>query len=78
MLHTKKDSTSSALTHDIHFWQGSTSSQDEIGSVAVFAAQLDEFLGDGPVQHRQVQGSEEESFLKVGKKVGGVLGAKGQ
>lgn len=39
--------------------------QDEVGSTAVFATQLDEFLGGGAVQHRQVQGAEDEEFSKV-------------
>ncbi|XP_032905039.1 gelsolin isoform X1 [Amblyraja radiata] len=36
--------------HIIYFWQGSDSSQDEIGTSAILTAQLDEELGGGPVQ----------------------------
>ncbi|MGH0153910.1 UNVERIFIED_CONTAM: hypothetical protein FKN15_061889 [Acipenser sinensis] len=36
--------------HLIYTWQGSDSSQDEIGASAILSAQLDEELGGGPVQ----------------------------
>ncbi|XP_066568739.1 gelsolin isoform X1 [Amia ocellicauda] len=36
--------------HIIYMWQGSDSSQDEIGASAILGAQLDEELGGGPVQ----------------------------
>lgn len=39
--------------------------QDEFGSVAVFAAQLDDYLGGSPVQYRQVQQLEDAEFRKV-------------
>ncbi|XP_041098671.1 gelsolin-like isoform X1 [Polyodon spathula] len=38
--------------HLIYTWQGSDSSQDEIGASAILSAQLDEELGGGPVQIR--------------------------
>ena len=44
--------------------------QDEAGSNAFFATQLDESLGGAPVQHREVQGEESEGFLKVGLRSG--------
>ncbi|GFR40113.1 hypothetical protein Agub_g667 [Astrephomene gubernaculifera] len=53
------------LRHHIHFWLGKDSSTDEAGSVAIFAAQLDEALGGGPVQFRQPQGSESPEFLRL-------------
>ena len=51
------------LLHRIHFWQGRDSTQDEVGSVAIFAAQLDSQLGGSPVQHREVQGDESKEFF---------------
>eukprot|EP00794_Sanderia_malayensis_P007449 gene7449-8271_t len=51
--------------HIIYFWQGSKSTADEKGSSAMFAQQLDEELGGGPVQVRVVQNKEPEHFLRV-------------
>ncbi|XP_041036231.1 advillin [Carcharodon carcharias] len=50
------------LKHDIHFWIGMKSSQDEQGAAAIYTIQLDEYLEGGPVQHREVQGHESETF----------------
>ncbi|CAB1315160.1 unnamed protein product [Coregonus sp. 'balchen'] len=44
-----------SLSYDIHYWIGSQSSQDEQGAAAVYTIQLDEFLGSGPIQHREAQ-----------------------
>ncbi|KAG1674837.1 hypothetical protein FOA52_015225 [Chlamydomonas sp. UWO 241] len=58
----KQDDETEKLLHDIHFWIGAESSQDEAGCVALFAMQLDDFLGGSPVQHRQVQQQEDAEF----------------
>jgi gelsolin len=58
----KPDPKSNELAYDVHFWIGSQSSQDEYGTAAYKTVELDTFLDDKPVQHREVQGYESELF----------------
>ncbi|PIO33168.1 hypothetical protein AB205_0017310, partial [Aquarana catesbeiana] len=73
LLYTKKSGNS--LLYDIHYWIGNDSSQDEQGSAAIYTIQLDDYLGGGPVQHREVQGYESESFKGYFKQ--GIIYKKG-
>ncbi|XP_035007781.1 advillin isoform X1 [Hippoglossus stenolepis] len=73
LLSTQK--VGSSLSYDIHYWIGSTSSQDEQGAAAVYTIQLDEFLGCTPVQHREVQNHESDAFRGYFKQ--GIIYKKG-
>lgn len=53
------------LSWDLHFWLGLESSQDERGAAAVLTTQMDEHLGGGPVQYRQIQGYENAKFMSL-------------
>ncbi|XP_034558453.1 scinderin like b [Notolabrus celidotus] len=55
--------TTLAPSYNIHMWMGDECSQDESGATAIFASQLDDFLGGGPVQYREVQNAESNTFL---------------
>ncbi|KAJ8023049.1 Gelsolin-like protein 2 [Holothuria leucospilota] len=58
----KKESDSEELFHDVHFWIGQYSTQDEYGTAAYKTVELDHFLDDKPVQHREVMNHESELF----------------
>ncbi|XP_051975842.1 gelsolin-like [Xyrauchen texanus] len=49
----------------IYIWQGEDSSQDEKGSSAILAAQLDAELGGAAVQVRVIQGKEPPQLMSV-------------
>lgn len=70
VMNTYMEKESKKLKWDVHFWLGKESSQDEIGVAAYKAIELDDLLDDGPIQHREVQGSESELFKSYFKKGG--------
>lgn len=67
MLQTTLEEGGEQLLYDIYFWIGKESSQDEYGVAAYKTVELDDLLGDAPVQHREVQHHESDSFLKCFK-----------
>ncbi|KAL7548222.1 hypothetical protein ACHAWF_011523 [Thalassiosira exigua] len=62
VLETAKDPAGDKLLHDVYFWIGSQSTQDEYGVAAYKVVELDELLGGEPVQHREVEGRESRGF----------------
>jgi gelsolin len=58
----KPDPNSDELAYDLHFWIGANSSQDEYGTAAYKTVELDTFLDDMPVQHREVEDNESDLF----------------
>ncbi|KAM4699877.1 advillin isoform 1-T2 [Discoglossus pictus] len=73
LLSTRK--SGSSLHYDIHYWIGKDSSQDEQGSAAIYTIQLDDYLGGSPVQHREAQNYESDSFKGYFKQ--GIIYKKG-
>jgi len=62
VLKTYKEEESDELKYDVHFWIGKYSTQDEYGTAAYKTVELDTFLDDKPIQHREVQGHESALF----------------
>ncbi|XP_069053750.1 advillin isoform X1 [Lepisosteus oculatus] len=73
LLSTQRCGTT--VSYHAHYWIGSESTQDEQGAAAIYITQLDEFLGGRPVQHREVQGHESDTFRGYFKQ--GVIYKKG-
>ncbi|XP_064634759.1 severin-like isoform X2 [Lineus longissimus] len=48
--------------YDVHFWIGAHSTQDEYGTAAYKTVELDTFLKDKAIQHREVQNHESDLF----------------
>ncbi|KAG5774273.1 hypothetical protein H9Q72_000341 [Fusarium xylarioides] len=53
------------LVHDIFFWLGKHTSQDEAGTAAYKTVELDEFLKGSATQHREIQEAPSDDFLAL-------------
>lgn len=71
-LNTYEEKETKKLLHDLHFWLGTETTQDEAGTAAYKTVELDTFLKDLPVQHREVEGHESGLFLSYFEKKGGL------
>ncbi|KAI1760911.1 putative actin-binding protein Fragmin [Hypoxylon sp. FL1150] len=57
------------LAHDIFFWLGSKTSQDEAGTAAYKTVELDEYLRGVATQHRELQKEPSEDFVALFSRV---------
>ncbi|KAF9692607.1 hypothetical protein EKO04_009594 [Ascochyta lentis] len=64
VLHTEQVRSDAAthLIHDIFFWLGRATTQDEAGTAAYKTVELDEFLHGSATQHRELQTSPSDAF----------------
>jgi len=67
ILHTIK--VQDKLAYDVYFWLGAETTQDEAGTAAYKTVELDDLLGDLPVQYREVNGNESQRFLDLWGKI---------
>jgi len=67
VLHTYKvgEGNQQKLIHEIFFWLGSKTSQDEAGTAAYKTVELDEFLGGTATQHREIQQAPSDAFIAL-------------
>lgn len=65
VLHSYKVGEKEKLVHEIFFWLGAKTSQDEAGTAAYKTVELDEFLRGSATQHREIQSQPSEDFLAL-------------
>lgn len=71
ILYTYKDpENENDLDHNLFYWHGSNASQDEQGTAAYKSVELDDLLGGEPVQYRETQACESETFKAALKSAG--------
>lgn len=60
------------MRYDVHFWLGTATTQDEAGTAAYKTVELDHYLKDQPVQHRELEAKESGLFLSYFNNKGGI------
>ena len=63
VLYSYKVGDNDKMGHDIFFWLGNHTTQDEAGTAAYKTVELDEFLHGAATQHREVQRAPSNEFL---------------
>jgi gelsolin len=63
------DDGENKLRHDIFFWLGAHTTQDEAGTAAYKTVELDEFLHGSATQHREVQAYPSEEFTSLFRRI---------
>lgn len=63
ILYTFQNEGEDEYNYELHFWIGKYSTQDEYGTAAYKTVELDTYLNDKPIQHREVQGHESDEFV---------------
>jgi len=69
--------TNSGSNWDIFFWLGTHTTQDEAGTAAYKTVELDDHLKGAPIEHREVEGHESDTFIELFAKKGGIRLLKG-
>ncbi|XP_046845115.1 gelsolin-like protein 1 [Xenia sp. Carnegie-2017] len=69
ILRTYQKPNTDELLYDLHFWIGKYSTQDEYGAAAYKTVELDTYLNEKPVQHREVQEHESQLFRSYFKEI---------
>ncbi|KAL4219351.1 hypothetical protein ACF0H5_021931 [Mactra antiquata] len=69
ILNTYTEEDSDSFLYDVHFWIGKYSTQDEYGTAAYKTVELDTYLDDKPIQHREVQDHESKLFKSYFKSI---------
>lgn len=69
VLHSFKVGDGDKLGHDIFFWLGNKTTQDEAGTAAYKTVELDEFLHGAATQHREVQRHPSEEFVSLFRRI---------
>lgn len=59
------DDDEAKLGHEIFFWLGAHTTQDEAGTAAYKTVELDEFLSGAAAQHREIQSAPSDEFLSL-------------
>ena len=65
VLRSYKLGETDKLGHDIFFWLGNHTTQDEAGTAAYKTVELDSFLEGAATQHREVQRAPSDEFLSL-------------